>query len=313
MNPINNILKIFPLIILDGALATELERRGCDINDSLWSAKILAQNPEIIEKVHYDYFAAGADCAITASYQATIKGFVKKGFTESEAISLIQKSVKIAKKARDSFWKNPKNRENRPTPLVAGSVGPYGAYLADGSEYRGDYKINEEELINFHRPRIKILVDEGVDILACETIPSLIEAKAIIKLLEEFPQVYCWMSFSAKNDLQISDGTLISDCAKYLDSCTQVAAIGINCSAPEHIQSLILEIKKNSKKPIVVYPNSGEEYDAHSKTWHGNSSSETYSCSAKIWFNKGAQIIGGCCRTTPEDIKAIAAWARAKL
>lgn len=313
MNPINNILKIFPLIILDDALATELERRGCDINDSLWSAKILAQNPEIIEKVHYDYFAAGADCAITASYQATIKGFVKKGFTESEAISLIQKSVKIAKKARDSFWKNPKNRENRPTPLVAGSVGPYGAYLADGSEYRGDYKINEEELINFHRPRIKILVDEGVDILACETIPSLIEAKAIIKLLEEFPQVYCWMSFSAKNDLQISDGTLISDCAKYLDSCTQVAAIGINCSAPEHIQSLILEIKKNSKKPIVVYPNSGEEYDAHSKTWHGNSSSETYSCSAKIWFNKGAQIIGGCCRTTPEDIKAIAAWARAKL
>ena len=310
MNPINNILKDFSLIILDGALATELENRGCNINDSLWSAKILAENPEIIEKVHYDYFASGADCAITSSYQATIDGFVEKGFTESEAISLIKKSVRIAKKARDDFWKDPLNRTNRPAPLVAGSVGPYGAYLADGSEYRGDYKITEEELIDFHRPRVKILVEEGVDILACETIPNLIEAKAIIKLLKEFPGVYCWISFSGKNDLEISDGTLISDCAKYLDSCEQVAAIGINCTAPQYVQSLITEIKKNSKKPIVVYPNSGEEYDANSKTWHGNSSSEAYCCNAKGWFDKGAKLIGGCCRTTPEDIKAIATWAR---
>jgi len=310
MNPINNILKNFSLIILDGALATELEHRGCNINDSLWSAKILAENPEIIEKVHYDYFASGADCAITSSYQATIDGFVEKGFTESEAISLIRKSVSIAKKARDDFWKDPLNRTNRPVPLVAGSVGPYGAYLADGSEYRGDYKITEEELINFHRPRVKILVEEGVDILACETIPNLIEAKAIIKLLEEFPGVYCWISFSGKNDLEISDGTLISDCAKFLDSCDQVAAIGINCTSPQYVQSLITEIKSNSNKPVVVYPNSGEEYNANSKTWHGDSSSEAYCCNAKGWFDKGANLIGGCCRTTPEDIKAIATWAR---
>jgi len=310
MNPINNILKDFSLIILDGALATELENRGCNINDSLWSAKILAENPEIIEKVHYDYFASGADCAITASYQATIEGFVEKGFTEFEAISIIRKSVSIAKKARDDFWKEPLNRFNRPVPLVAGSVGPYGAYLADGSEYRGDYKITEEELIDFHRPRIKILVEEGVDILACETIPNLIEAKAITKLLEEFPGVYCWISFSCKNALEISDGTLISDCAKYLDTCAQVAAIGVNCTAPQYVQSLITELKNNSKKPVVVYPNSGEEYNANSKTWHGNSSSEAYCCNAKGWFDKGAQLIGGCCRTTPQDINAIATWAR---
>ena len=119
MNPINDILKNFPLIILDGALATELENRGCNINDSLWSAKILSQNPKIIEKVHYDYFAAGADCAITASYQATIKGFVNKGFSESEAISLIRRSVEIAKNARDDFWSDPFNRINRPVPFIA--------------------------------------------------------------------------------------------------------------------------------------------------------------------------------------------------
>ena len=310
MNPINNILNDFNLIILDGALATELENRGCDINDSLWSAKILAENPEIIEKVHYDYFMSGADCAITSSYQATIDGFMQKGFTETEAISLIKRSVKIAKKARDDFWNDPENRKNRPMPLVAGSVGPYGAYLADGSEYRGDYNISEEAVINFHRPRIKVLVDEGVDIVACETIPNLLEAKAITKILKEFPNVYCWISFSGKNDLEISDGTLISDCAKYLDNCEQVAAIGINCTAPAYVNSLIEEIKTNSKKPIIVYPNSGEEYDANSKTWHGDSSGCSYGCNAKNWFDKGAKLIGGCCRTTPEDIKSITVWAR---
>ena len=154
------------------------------------------------------------------------------------------------------------------------------------------------------------MIEEGVDILACETIPSLSEAKALIKLLEEFPEVYCWISFSAKNDLQICDGTFISDCAKYLDTCKQVAAIGINCTAPQYIQSLIKEVKDNSHKPVVIYPNSGEEYDADSKTWHGDSSGKTFSSNAKDWFENGAKLIGGCCRTTPEDIKSIAAWAR---
>ncbi|OPJ62912.1 homocysteine S-methyltransferase [Clostridium oryzae] len=310
MNPIKNILTDFPLIILDGALATELENRGCNINDSLWSAKILAENPDIIEQIHLDYFSAGADCAITASYQATIEGFVKKGFTESQAVALIKKSVEVAKRARDSFWEDPSNRTNRPFPFVAGSVGPYGAYLADGSEYRGDYKISCDDLIDFHRPRINILIEEGVDILACETFPSLEEAKAIVKLLEEFPDTYCWISFTGKNDFEISDGTLISECAKYLDTCRQVVATGINCTSPKFIPSLINEIKANTSKPIVVYPNSGEEYDAADKCWHGHTSSEEYASDAKVWFEHGAKLIGGCCRTKPADIKAIASWAR---
>ncbi|MCH5138696.1 homocysteine S-methyltransferase [Clostridiaceae bacterium UIB06] len=310
MNPIEKILKDFSVIILDGALATELEGRGCNINDSLWSAKVLAENPDIIEKVHYDYFDSGADCAITSSYQATIEGFSKRGFSQSEAIDLIQRSVQIAKKARDDFWKAEANKEKRPQPIVAASVGPYGAYLADGSEYRGDYKITEKELIDFHRPRMKALIEAGADILACETIPCLLEAKVIVKLLEEFPGVYCWISFSAKNALEISDGTLISECAKFLDNCEQVAAVGINCTPPQYIPALIEEIKRNSKKPVVVYPNSGEEYDAHDKCWHGHSSSEGYGHSAKVWYEHGASLIGGCCRTSPEDIKAIAGWAR---
>ncbi len=313
MNPIENILKNYPLIILDGALATELEKRGCDINDDLWSAKILEDKPSEIKQVHYDYFASGADCAITSSYQATIQGFVKKGNTEDAAIELIQRSVEIAREARDDFWKEPKNRENRPYPLVAASVGPYGAYLADGSEYRGDYKLTEKQLMDFHRPRMKALIEAKPDILACETIPSIVEARAIAKLLREFPGVYAWISFSAKNDLEISDGSMISDCAKFLDDFENIAAIGINCTPPQYISSLIDEVVKSSSKPVVVYPNSGEIYNAKTKLWHGESSSEAYACSAKGWYKHGAKLIGGCCRTSPEDIKAIATWVRTLL
>lgn len=310
MNPVEKFLKGNKLMILDGALATELERRGCDINDSLWSAKILAKNPEVIKDVHYDYFASGADCAITASYQATIKGFVENGYSEDEARRLISKSVEIAKEARDEFWKDEKNRENRSYPIVAASVGPYGAYLADGSEYRGNYNISDDELKNFHKERIELLIKAGADILACETIPCLQEAKAIVEVVKEFEGVYCWISFSCKSETEISDGTLISTCIKELEALPQVAAVGINCTAPNYVSSLIKEIKEVSKKAIVAYPNSGEEYNANTKDWHGKTSDKCFCESCKSWYEDGARLIGGCCRTTPEDIKSIADWAR---
>lgn len=310
MNPVVNILNQKKLVILDGALATELEQRGCDINNSLWSATILAKNPEIIKSVHLDYFLCGADCAITASYQATIEGFVKNGYSEKEARNLITKSVQIAKEARDEFWADENNRTNRVYPLVAASVGPYGAYLADGSEYRGNYNIGHEELKNFHRDRIKLLVDAGCDILACETIPCLEEAKALVEVLKEFEGIYCWISFSCKSKTQISDNTLIKDCGEYLENCEQVAAVGINCTPPQYVESLINELKPTTNKPIVVYPNSGQEYDATTKEWSGNSESKCYGQLSKVWYEAGAKLIGGCCQTTPDDIKAIATWAK---
>lgn len=310
INPVEKILKKHKVIILDGALATELENRGYDINDSLWSAKILAEKPEAIKQVHYDYFKAGADVAITSSYQATIEGFVKKGFSSSEAKDLIKRSVELAVAARNEFFEELDNKEDRPYPLVAASVGPYGAYLADGSEYRGDYKISEDKLMDFHRERMKILIEAGADILACETIPNLTEAKAIAKLLSEFKGTYAWISFSCKNGLEISDGTLISKCAETLEAYPNVAAIGINCTAPKYVSELITEIKKVTDKPIVVYPNSGEEYDAQHKEWNGHSDVQCYGSSAKLWYKCGASLIGGCCRTTPEHIKEIAKWAR---
>jgi homocysteine S-methyltransferase len=310
MNPIQKILENYSMMILDGAFATELERRGCDLNDPLWSAKVLIENPEIIGKVHTDYFEAGADCVISASYQATYEGFEKRGLSVKEAEELIQLSVRIATEARDSFWANYGNIESRPGPLVAASVGPYGAFLADGSEYRGNYDLSVEKLKKFHRKRMKTLIKADPDILACETIPCLDEAKALALLLEENPGVYAWISFSAKDGRHINSGEEIIACAQWLNSIEQVVAIGVNCTAPMYIKSLIHEIKKGTDKPIILYPNSGEEYLPDSKTWNGVSADTSYSQSAHGWYRSGASIIGGCCRTKPSDIKGISLWAR---
>jgi homocysteine S-methyltransferase len=310
MDPIASILNCYPALVIDGALATELERRGCDLKDDLWSARILLEQPKIIKQVHLDYFKAGADCAITASYQATIEGFTKRGLTESEAIGLIQKSVKLAKQARDEFWADESNHANRSKPFVAASVGPYGAFLADGSEYRGNYGLSEKELMDFHRPRMKALIEAGADILACETIPCLIEAQSIVNLLKEFPNITAWISFTARDEKHISEGQVFADCVRQLEDHPQIAAIGINCTSPKYIPSLIREAKNETEKPILVYPNSGETYDAAKNDWNGDPVFYSFGEQAREWYNAGARLIGGCCRTTPEDIGVIASWAR---
>lgn len=310
MNPITSILNQYPALIIDGALATELERRGYDLKDELWSAKILLEQPEAIKQLHFDYCKAGADCAITASYQATIEGFAKRGLKENEAVALIQKSVKLAREARDEFWMDESNRVGRSKPFVAASIGPYGAFLADGSEYRGNYGLTEKELMEFHRPRMRALIDAGADLLACETIPCLIEAQAIAKLLKEFPTISAWISFSARDELHVSEGQVFADCVKQLEDHPQVAAIGINCTSPKYISSLIREAKQATEKPILVYPNSGETYDAIKNDWDGHPVLDSFGEQAREWYKVGARLIGGCCRTTPEDIRVIANWAR---
>jgi homocysteine S-methyltransferase len=309
-NPITSILDHYPALVIDGALATELERRGCDLKDELWSARILLEQPEIIKQVHLDYFKAGADCAITASYQATIEGFTKRGLTENEAVALIQRSVKLAKQARDEFWTDKSNHANRSKPFVAASVGPYGAFLADGSEYRGNYGLTEKELMDFHRPRMKALIEAGADLLACETIPCLSEAQAIAKLLKEFPNLMAWISFTARDEKHISEGQVFADSVRQLEDQPQVAAIGINCTSPKYIPALIRAAKSTTGKPILVYPNSGETYDASKNDWNGDPVFHSFGQEAREWYNAGARLIGGCCRTTPEDISVIASWAR---
>ncbi len=310
MNPIEKILSTQKVLILDGAFGTELERKGYDINDSLWSAKFLMEKPEAIAEVHKDYLEAGSDCVTTASYQATYEGFMNRGMSEEEAKALIQSSVKIAQKVRDDFWSETKNHTNRQKPLVAASIGPYGAYLADGSEFRGDYGLSLEDLKAFHAKRLATLIETQPDLLACETIPCLIEAQALCELLKAYPDVYAWVSFSAKDGKHINSGESIKECAIYLDAQPNVVAIGINCTAPQYIESLIDEIKTASSKPIIVYPNGGATYNALTKTWDGISKSSSYGKSTYMWYEKSAKLIGGCCQTTPMDIAQVAKWVR---
>jgi len=313
MNPIADILNHYPLLILDGALATELERHGCDLRDPLWSAKMLIEAPHLIKRVHAAYFAAGADCATTATYQATFQGFARRGLDEAAAADLMRLAVRLAVEARDEFWADPAHRAGRPKPLVAASIGPYGAFLADGSEYRGDYGLSEDELIRFHRPRLAVLADSEADLLACETIPCLAEARALARLLGEFPGRSAWISFSARDGARTCHGEPLADCAAQLDGYAQVAAIGVNCTAPRYIAELAGAIRSATAKPIVVYPNSGETYRPEDNGWTGAGECEPYAGQARVWYERGARIIGCCCRTTPDEIRALAGWARTAL
>lgn len=310
MNPIQDYLAKHPLLLLDGAFSTELERRGCDLKDPLWSAKILMENPSEVSAVHEDYYRAGAACVITASYQATFEGFAKRGLSEQQATELMRSSVSLAREAAERVMAERENGENQARPLVAASIGPYGAYLADGSEYRGDYGIDESELIKFHRKRLALLVDSQPDVLACETIPCLIEARALARLMAEHPAACCWISFSARDGIHTNNGEKLVDCARALDGFEQVAAVGINCTAPEHIDSLIGEIKKGTDKPVIVYPNGGERYNPFTKCWEGGKTGHSFADLAAGWYQKGARIIGGCCRTSPQDIRRISSWAK---
>ena len=294
------------LVILDGAMATELERRGAVLDDSLWSAKILLEAPELIRQVHLEYFLAGADVATTASYQATFEGYAKRGLGESQASGLMRLSVQLACEAREGFWSKESNRAGRLRPLVAASVGPYGAYLADGSEYRGDYGLTTEELMAFHRPRLAILANAGVDLLAFETIPCLEEAGALVKLLTEFPRQVAWLSFSCRDEKYLNHGETIEDAVALANESTQIVAVGVNCTRPEFVEGLLKRAAFFTQKPLLAYPNSGEGWDAAHRCWRPAPSETNWLDLARRWKTAGAKLIGGCCRTTPEDIRKLA-------
>ncbi len=291
----------YPLL-LDGGLSNELERQGCDLNQKLWSAKLLESNPEAIILAHLAYLEAGAQCIITSSYQATLPGFMAIGYDKPSASGLILKSVQLAEEARNRFLSS---HPHAGKPLIAASIGPYGAYLADGSEYRGDYDISDQELSDFHEPRINLLANTTTDILACETIPSLREAKVLSGLLEKINKP-AWISFSCKDGKHISDGTPIEQCADLLSHHPTVFAVGVNCTSPEFISALIRSIKtKSENKKIVVYPNSGAVYHAESKTWSGLSDVSSCELMVKEWMDSGADMIGGCCGIGPQQIEAM--------
>ncbi len=286
--------------ILDGGMATELEKLGCDLSGPLWSAQVLREQPERVAAVHAAYLAAGADCILTASYQVSAEAYVEIGLAPDQAAASLRESVRIAEDVRAGFL-----RSSARKILIAASLGPYGAALHNGAEYHGNYDISFDQLVGFHARRLAVLAETGADLIAFETVPSLEEARAIVAALKRYPEIAAWVSFTCRDEAHTAHGEPIANCGRFLDSVPQIVAVGVNCTAPGFVTPLIQSLKASTTKPIVVYPNSGEGWDAQNRAWTGQADPASFSGSAREWREAGAQIIGGCCRTGPEHVRAI--------
>jgi homocysteine S-methyltransferase len=286
-------------LVLDGGLATELERRGADLHDELWSARVLLEDPDLIRQTHVAYFEAGAEVAITASYQASFEGFARRGLDREDASRLLRLSVTLARDAAEEVGGQ---------RIVAASIGPYGAALADGSEYAGRYGLTVQQLIAFHRPRLETLLAAEPDVLAVETVPSLEEAEAIVRLLDDYPGSKAWLSFSCRDGNRISDGTPFAAAAMVAASSPSIVAIGVNCSPPGYVEELLRA--DMGGLPALAYPNLGSTWDPEAKVWRASGPRPDFAALAPRWRDAGASVIGGCCGTTPQDIAAIVAVLR---
>jgi len=283
-------------VVLDGGLATQLEAAGYDLSDELWSARLLAQAPEAIVDAHRAYLAAGARVVTTASYQATVAGFERRGHDRTAAVALLGRSIELARRAcRDQA-------SHRPL-WVAASVGPYGAALADGSEYRGDYGLSRADLVRFHRPRMQILAGAGPDVMALETVPDAREAEAMLDALEGIG-VPAWLSYTVDGD-RTRAGQPLADAFALAADNPNVIAVGVNCSDPSDATAAVAVAASVTGKPVVVYPNSGERWDARARQWTGQATRPT--ASVARWIGDGARLVGGCCRVTPAEIAGLAA------
>ena len=289
-------------VILDGGLATELEWRGHDLSDRLWSARLLLTDPDAIEGVHRAYFEAGAQVATTASYQATIEGFVAAGLDRAAALSAIRRSVELATAARDAHASAAD--VDASTLLVAGSVGPFGAMLADGSEYRGDYDPGRTVLRDVHAPRMEALLDAGVDVLALETIPTVREAEVLIELVEEFGAA-AWLAYQCRDDATTAAGESIADAVRITDGAAGIVAVGVNCTAPTHVAALLRTARTATDLPLIAYPNGGDRWDASARRWMAGADGGFDPAVVASWSDLGAAWLGGCCRTGPDEIRAL--------
>ncbi|MFC9591140.1 homocysteine S-methyltransferase [Streptomyces sp. NPDC056944] len=281
------------VLVLDGGLSNQLEAQGCDLSDALWSARLLADGPEQIEAAHTAYVRAGARVLITSSYQATFEGFARRGAGRAEAARLLARSVELARTAGDAVGEE---------VWVAASVGPYGAMLADGSEYRGRYGLTVGALERFHRPRIEALAEAEPDVLALETVPDAEEAEALLRAVEGCG-VPVWLSYTVEGG-RTRAGQDLAEAFAVAAGNEQVVAVGVNCCDPADAGDAVELAVAVTGKPAVVYPNSGERWDARARGWSGDMAFDP--ARALAWAGAGARLVGGCCRVGPETIGALA-------
>ena len=291
------------VVVLDGGLATELEARGADLSDVLWSARLLLDHPQLIVDVHRAYVDAGADVVIGASYQASFEGLVRRGLDQAAATALLERSVELAREGAQG------------RALVAASVGPYGAVLANGAEYTGDYGLSDAEtartfLRDFHGPRAEALASASPDVLAIETIPSIVEAEALVQVLDTLTDTPAWISFSCSDQMHLNDGTPFVDAVDLVAGHGAVVAVGVNCTSPTAVPELVRAAAGRTDAPVVVYPNRGGTWDPRGRRWIGDDLPDGLGPLALELRAAGARLIGGCCGTGPADIRSAAAALR---
>lgn len=290
--------------VLDGSMAAALKEQGIDSTGELWTAQALSDNIEAVYDAHYSYLAAGAQMILTDTYQANLQAFEKAGHSKQQAENLVGMAVLVAQKARDDY-----EEQTGKHALVAASIGPYGAYLADGSEYRGDYLLNDAQYLNFHLPRLTAVLAQAPDCLALETQPKLSEPLALLRWLEKnVPQMPVYVSFTLRDEMTLSDGTELKRAVAAISKFEQVFAIGVNCIVPELVSGALKVMRQATTKKLIVYPNLGAQYDPETKTWAKSEQQLDFTQLTEKWYQAGASIIGGCCMTTSPQISQIAMY-----
>lgn len=301
MGGFDDVLAAGPAAI-DGGLATELEARGHDLSGTLWSARVLREDPAAVRGVHASYFRAGAAVGTSASYQVSRSGFAAAGLDPDEADRMLRRSVQVLREAADEVGAE----RGRPT-LVAASVGPYGATLHDGSEYRGRYGLSHGALVDFHRERLEVLAAAGPDLFAVETIPDLDEAVALVEVLADHPDLPAWVSFSCADGATTCAGQSYADAVAVAVSAPTVRAVGVNCTKPEHVADLLAAgDPARDGRPYVVYPNAGRVWDGVASEWNGDGSDRLPAAAVTDWAGRGAALVGGCCGLGPAAVAAVA-------
>ena len=295
-----DLMAVTGAVVLDGGLSTALEEQGATLNGALWTARLLAEEPQRLVEAHRAYFRAGATVATTASYQASVEGLLAAGYDAAEARRLITLSVTLAQQARDEI------ADTHPGLLVAASVGPYGAFLADGSEYTGRYGVSSAQLREFHEPRLELLAAAGPDLFAVETIPDVDEAEVLVSLLDDIG-VPAWFSYYVRGGTT-NAGQPLAEAYAVLTGSRSVIAAGVNCSEQTDVLAAVVEAVAATGLPAVAYPNRGGVWNSDAKKWvYGDPLDLDL---VETWFVAGARFIGGCCGTGPSDVAAIAEHVR---
>lgn len=282
------------VVVLDGGLSVVLAEAGCDLSSDLWTAALLRDAPEQVVAAHRRYLTAGAQVSTTSSYQASVDGFVATGMTPEAAATLIGDSVRLARRAGDG--------EGR-LSWVAASVGPYGAALADGSEYRGDYGISTGALRDFHARRLELLAAADPDVLAVETIPDVREAEVLVPLLDDLG-IDAWLSYAVAGG-RTRAGQPLDEAFGVVTGSRSIIAAGVNCCAPDEVLPALLAARAAGITAGVAYPNQGRTWDAEHHTWTGRASFDLDLVPA--WVGAGARLVGGCCEVGPEHVAALSA------